>query len=427
MTSAPAIAVPARRSGRTLERYLPLLLFLAAMMPGLYEFRHPDGFGFGQGYELASIARTLVTEGTLGNPNAPAVTGPTAANPPLYPLILAGLMKVCGTPGFAVAAIFGNILINAWIAVLLLPLSAILYGHRLPGVFAGILWIAAMRLMPQWDTSCTVLALILFALVTAGEWRLRWIAGGLIGGAATLLNPSSILILVPWIAYVLLSRRVPVGVAMRSAAAVLAIVALCNVPWVIRNYRIWHVPVLRTNFGFTLYCSNNPCARSSLYESGRSGCYALTHPVQSANEIRLLQSLGEVGYDRRRTADAFQWIRSNPRRFRQLTLARIFEFWFTDPGIAPRAAYAIWLITLLSIPGIVLMARRREAGTLFVAAVWLLYPLMFYIVVSCDRYRFPILWTSLLPAGYWIASFVAARGPAGSLTLVNVASRRGRA
>jgi hypothetical protein len=33
---------------------------------------------------------------------------------------------------------------------------------------------------------------------------------------------------------------------------------------------------------------------------------------------------------------------------------------------------------------------------------------MFYIVVSCDRYRYPILWTSLLPAGYWIARLLPA-------------------
>src|SRR5215475_6206325 len=181
MSSAPAMAFPAARSGRTLEHYLPLLLFLVALLPGLYEFRHPEGYGFGHGYEMVSIARNLVAQGTFGNPNAPAITGPTAANPPLYPLILAGLMKIFGSPGFAIAAIFGNILINACIAVLLLPLSTFLYGSRLPGVFAALLWIGAMRLMPQWDTSTTVLALILFALVTAGQWRFRWIAGGLIG------------------------------------------------------------------------------------------------------------------------------------------------------------------------------------------------------------------------------------------------------
>ncbi len=46
------------------------------------------------------------------------------------------------------------------------------------------------------------------------------------------------------------------------------------------------------------------------------------------------------------------------------------------------------------------MARRREPVTVFVLFVSLVYPLMYYIVVSCDRYRYPILWASHLPAGY---------------------------
>jgi 4-amino-4-deoxy-L-arabinose transferase-like glycosyltransferase len=300
--------------------------------------------------------------------------------------------------------------------VLMLPLSNLLYGDRLPGLFAGLLWVGAMRLMPQWDTSCTILALILFVLVTAGAWRLRWIAGGAIAGAATLLNPASILVLLPWLAFLFRWRRVPLRQALGRAAVVLALVALANLPWLARNYRIWHAPVLRTNFGFTLYSSNNPCAQSSLYENARSGCYQLTHPVVSPIEIRLLQTLGEVEYDRRRTADAIAWIRSHTDRFRELTVARFIEFWFTNPGIAPRAAYAIWLITLLSIPGIIRMVRRKEPSVLFVTAVWLLYPLMFYVVVSCDRYRFPILWTSMLPAGYWVAGLARDRrwgtGPA---------------
>jgi hypothetical protein len=62
--------------------------------------------------------------------------------------------------------------------------------------------------------------------------------------------------------------------------------------------------------------------------------------------------------------------------------------------------YAIWGITLWSIPGIVVMARRRQALVPLILCCWLIYPLIYYVVVSCDRYRYPILWTSLLPAGY---------------------------
>ena len=50
------------------------------------------------------------------------------------------------------------------------------------------------------------------------------------------------------------------------------------------------------------------------------------------------------------------------------------------------------------------MARQREPVTKYVLFVSLIYPLMYYIVVSCDRYRYPILWASHLPAGYCIAA-----------------------
>jgi hypothetical protein len=45
---------------------------------------------------------------------------------------------------------------------------------------------------------------------------------------------------------------------------------------------------------------------------------------------------------------------------------------------------------------------RRERATLFVLFVLLIYPLMYYIVVSDLRYRAPVLWLSLLPAGYFV-------------------------
>ena len=57
-------------------------------------------------------------------------------------------------------------------------------------------------------------------------------------------------------------------------------------------------------------------------------------------------------------------------------------------------------------PGLIVMARRREPVTKFVLVVLLVYPLMYYIVVSCDRYRYPILWASQLPAGYGAAILI---------------------
>jgi hypothetical protein len=45
----------------------------------------------------------------------------------------------------------------------------------------------------------------------------------------------------------------------------------------------------------------------------------------------------------------------------------------------------------------------------FVLAVGAIYPLMYYIVVSDVRYRYPILFLSLLSAGYFIRQVVVSR------------------
>ncbi len=399
-----------------MRRFVQLGLGLFAGAVGCYQFLHQMGEGFGRGFEMAAVARNLVAYGTYGNPFAPAVTGPTALVPPAYPLLLAGLIKLSGSLVWMALAANGlNILANALIAALLPRVSEVFFGDWKPGAFGGALWIFAMRLMPQWDASCTIAGLLLFCLLTAGTIgrapdRGRAVAAGLLGGMLSLLNPATLTVFLPWAAFLLYRRAVGARYAARYGAAFLLTLALCNVPWVARNYRIWHALVLRTSFGITLYSSNNNCAESSLARDAAHGCFQATHPVASQAEVALLNQVGEVQYDRNRAAAAWDWIRSHPARFRRLTGERILEFWFPDPIVSAYTAYGIWAITLLSIPGIVLMARRRQPVTLFVLAVWLVYPVMYYIVVSCDRYRYPILWTSLLPAGYGLAALLRRPG-----------------
>jgi hypothetical protein len=57
---------------------------------------------------------------------------------------------------------------------------------------------------------------------------------------------------------------------------------------------------------------------------------------------------------------------------------------------------------VLSIPGLLVMMRRRNEFTMFTGFVLLVYPMMYYIVVSDVRYRLPVLWLSLLPAATFV-------------------------
>jgi hypothetical protein len=391
-------------------------LFAAGGLAGVFQLLYPFSAGgpeveFGDGFEMVAIARNLAAHAAFANPFLVENTGPTAVVPPIYPLLLAALTKLIKQPSLiAMVAMLGAISVNALIASRLPRLSSLFHGDPMPGVFAAVLWLATVRLTPSWDTSYTVAGLIFFCLLSASSFErtknTSW-SGALAGGMAgllVLLNPSSIMISAPWIVYLLVSRRARWKQAARYCFALVASLLLIVSAWMLRNYHELGAPVLRTNLGMTLYASNNDCAESSLIEDARHGCYQRHHPNTNVSEARLLHSLGEVEYDRRRVADAKNWIAANPHRFRELTLRRFQEFWFPVAGERAYMTYIIWLSTIFSIPGLILMAKRREPVTLFAAAVLLIYPLMYYLVVTDVRYRYPVLWLSLLPAGYFMAA-----------------------
>jgi hypothetical protein len=384
------------------------------------------------GAEMMTLAQNVANQGKFANPFSILATGPTAVVPPLYPIVLAGLITVFRTPTLVYgAAVLGTILANATSAVLLPRLSVVFYGDIIPGVLAAILWAATMQSMPGWDTNYTVAGLLLFCVVTSSpsnrdkDHNKKAILAGVIAGLLFLLNPSSLLISLPWIVFVFVRMKASLRIRLRYAGIILAVLCAVVVGWCERNRHELGAFVVRTNLGMTLYSSNNDCAESSMFRNELCGCYQAHHPNRNNREAELLRRQGEVLYDRQRTADAKKWAQANPAKFLTLTTTRAREFWFPaaelvsarpghcDSNVIPEymrdwikqqngIAYAIWLVTGLSIPGLFLMARRREAVIAFVLPVLAIYPPMFYIVVSDMRYRYPILFLSLLSAGYFI-------------------------
>ncbi len=392
-------------------RNASVALFFAGVLAGIFHMTATGGFR--EGYEMVAIARNLALHGAFANPFAVGPTGPTAVNPPLYPLLLAGLFKMLKDPAtVGWVALAGNIAVNALTAALLPAVSFAMFKDRAPGVLAAIPWLAATKLMPAWDAACTVAGLILFCLLSAATTRpgkdtIRNSAlAGLAAAGLALLNPASLLISLPWIAYLVATRRGNFRAA-RYCGVLFATLSLVLSAWMLRNDFRLGSAVLRTNFGMSVYASNNDCAAPSLADAEREDCYQEYHPNTSPSEAQLLRTLGEVAYDRKRTADAIQWIGSHRGRFLRLTLSRVREFWFPDPEGDFYTAGAIWLITGLSIPGLLLMGARRETAALYLVAVLLLYPLLYYIVIADVRYRYPVLWLSALAAAYFVRHCVA--------------------
>lgn len=376
------------------------------------------------------LADHLATEGRFADPFGALATGPTAANPPLCPLLLAGLIKLLRIPWVVFnVTIFASIVANAIVAVQLPRMSEVFYESRVPGIIASVMWLAAMENIPGWDTNFTVVGLLAFCILSArsadrgNRWAHSAVFNGMIAGLLFLSNPSSLLILLPWLGFLLLRAQEQRQRALRYCSTAVAVLSLFVLGWGGRNYVELGSFVVRTNLGMTLYASNNDCAQSSMIRDLMNGCYQAHHPNTSKAEAEYLLRIGEVQYDKNRIVDATDWMRTHPARFADLTLRRILDFWFPPAELIPPGYefsnqtgeyrkrwmlqqhlldYAIWISTALSLFGLVLMALRRRAIVVFVMTVFALYPPMYYLVVSDVRYRYPILWLSLLPAGYFV-------------------------
>ena len=161
------------------------------------------------GAEMMLLARNIAHHGTFANPFSSLPTGPTAVNPPLYPFMVAAFMRLLPWESAAfLAAVLGSILANAVTAALLPRVSKVFFSDVIPGVIASILWLAVMPAMPGWYTSYTVVGLLVLCLftsssiVTVNSGRSSMVAGS-VCGLLFLLNPSSLLVVLPWIGFLL--------------------------------------------------------------------------------------------------------------------------------------------------------------------------------------------------------------------------------
>jgi hypothetical protein len=297
------------------------------------------------------------------------------------------------------------IFVHALHAVLLLPLSNLLCGRVEPGLYAAVytVFVPTIRVLPQWEAIYSAVAIMLFCLVLGRMPLSGWRTGAVMGafcGLLLLLNPAAITVCGLATVFFLFSRRVRprTGVAF-IGSFVIAAVFVC-LPWTVRNHRqlgAWFF--IRDNLGLELYTSNADCADARDAVNSRNGCHLAMQANYNVKEAMLTREMGEARYNRIRMAAALGWIRLHTARFRSLTLSRIREFWLPSPEKPAIYEYSVWAITALSIVGLYMMRRHGAGAWLFLAAVLSVYPLIYYFVQAAPRFRIPILWISLLPAG----------------------------
>jgi 4-amino-4-deoxy-L-arabinose transferase-like glycosyltransferase len=333
-------------------------------------------------------------------------TGPTAWLTPVYPYLLAGILKLFGvyTLRSFFAALSLNILFSAATCV------PIFYaGKRVSGlgVASAAAWLWALFpnaiIIPFewiWDTSLSALlvAVLLWATLELAESRrlLDWSLYGLLWGLTLLTNPAVALLLPVFLAWAAYRTRgyTPAANSFLRPLLAAAIAVLCCVPWTVRNYIQFHkfIP-LRSNFAFELYIGNN----DNYDDQHRLRPGAITQDREILRYLRM----GETAFMEEEKRKALAFIVAHPRIESWLIAQRFVDFWTgtATPLAAFRQADSLWLRLILlcndaaplcAFLGIIVLLATKNAYVLPVVSVPILFPLLYYVTHTSLRYRHPI-------------------------------------
>ena len=363
------------------------------------------------GSEAFALAESIVNHHSFSDPFKALPTGPSAHMAPLYPAYVAFIIAAFGRAAVAVGVLQTSVTLMFVLQLMLLPFLAKHFGLGFcTGFVAALAWMAAgtpPTLVSEATPAGLLVILAAFLMRSAFTQKMSvkaLLASGLVWGALLLLQPAMILVLLAWL--LLLHLRSPSSTAQKMALVVVPIIIAS--PWIVRNFLLFHKPVfVRDNLGIELAVSNNPCATYLAEINMNDGCYSRSHPNLSGEEALKVRQLGEVEYNQVKLREAVHWIRDNPSSFAALSRQRFVAFWLppfcSDPatGVLLRP-WVLDLFTLASIAGVFVMWRNARLSS-YVTGIWLLcFPLIYYLIQSMVRYRYPILWATFVPGSYFL-------------------------
>jgi hypothetical protein len=374
--------------------------------------------------EMERIARHLFRRGAFADPYK-VPTGPTAHHAPVYPFLVGLLFKGFG---LTVAAGFAMAVMNfAFAAVQWALVPMIAQRSRLPplvGIGAALVGAAVpYRFMKEvrWESTLVGAVLAALLLLTLRWWQtprpgaVHSLLLGLAWGGGMMCSPNLLPVFLVALSIIVLAstreRRRPL--LAHSAVAVVGM-AIALTPWTVRNYKALHAFVfVRSNFGLEFSISNNPhafiLAADNIGNGDPTNYFHMHHPWSNREEAQALLREGEAAYNRRKLHETVAWIKSDPGQFARLTAGRIAYFWFTPYTRQPWKNIVVTPLTVLAFYGLWVMLRRRMQLGYLLLATWLAYPLVYYLVQTDTRYRYPIEWTFVLLAVFAVNALATPR------------------
>lgn len=408
--------------GHGRSRLFLALIMAAALAARLgaaawWQGRVPDGerFGFGDSESYWQLGLALAA----GEPFRYEPADARVFRTPGYPVMLAAAIRLCGPSVYwarVPGAVLGACTVGGvyWLGRKLFNERAARFAALWAALYPGAVAMGGLVLTEAPFSALMVLQLALWVHCGTGQrgpGSVAWpVSTGLVAGAATLVRPSWLLFTpLAALCFVLFSpnrRR-----QTRTAALVLAGLALAMAPWWIRNVMITGKFVPTTlQVGASLYDGLNQHA---------DGSSRMEYVGQRAEQIR--QALPgetrrdtvkmEYQTDRALTRAAVGWAWQHPRRTIELAwtkFLRMWNIWPNEPRFRGEFARLLVLVAyvpllLLGLAGAARFARRGWPYVLCaLPAVYL--TLLHCVFVSSLRYRQPALIALMVLAAGMLSS-----------------------
>lgn len=367
--------------------------------------------------ELGRIMTEIGLHHQFANPYK-TPSGPTAHVAPVYPLIQSLWITLFGNTVMAgIYAAVVNIVFSAVASALLPALAA---QCRIPltvgilaGLFQAALPVSARQELSLFESTLVAMLLVMASLITVrifttASFSVRTaFVYGVFWGLVLLASPITILV---FAGTLLVGFHFFFQNARNRSYAVFAIIAVASaamtlVPWTVRNYRAFGTLFfIRDDFGLEMKVSNNSEASPLMDDNLSLPYFRHIHPSDSPEEAQLVRAVGEREYNRRALRSAFDWIKSHPGQFLMLTVRRFTVFWFML-GWPPWKAIFLIPMVFLGVAGCIQMIRRHPVAGWTIASIPILFPLVYYIVQTSSRYRFPAYWTVSFFAFYAVVTY----------------------
>ncbi len=372
--------------------FLVRIIFMLAL--GTYRFDRPDDRS--DVNEDTLIARSLVEGHGFSSPFKETYTGPTAWVTPVYPYFVATVFRYFGVMSHK-SYFFIQTVQSLFSALTVLPLLGILTlcGSRRSGIAAAVMWaffpwFSRWALTWIWETSLSALllaCLLWYALWLAENSSKRgWVGFGVLWGFTLLTNPALASLLPVTLAWALYGQAKRGQSWVRPAVTTLAICFLVVSPWLIRNRVVMGQWVfLRDNFGFEFALGN--------YHLSFGRGWAGHHPSVNPREFDFYRNLGEMGYIKKNTNEAMQFVRQYPGEFLELCAKRSMYFWdgsameYRGPVAWYWLPWSFVLFSFLLLPALLISRRLKMQNWWMIFAVVLIYPIPYYLTHPPIRYR----------------------------------------